>query len=511
MLGLSVEEPAHGPKRRRIALLVAALLAAVLVFTLFRSPKPPPEPPPQQIEPISAAPTPTWALPTAVASKTKPAPSAQPTVEPVPVIDGITVEKPSVCSGEENLVTIKAHTTNGTNEFLHYVIDGQLGSSVPVTLWRSDHGVGHHVISVFGRNNAVTTVPLPEFEVRDCVPARIVNIEKHLRANTWAHYELVAKIATPRVWNQERAGPAQPFEPTLYLWSFGDGQSVTTSGAETEHDYEGRPQNALYSYFAVTVEIHGKNGEVLRGRTSLAMINPAFEALEQKGVVALLVSLEPRFPELGSDGLVIQQVHLWHTRPDPVRIDRAFRVKYYERGAGEAPPEMIDVRALLGTDTIPPGPGIRAKVALNTVDEPEVFSVTYRVSGTSAEGLPVSGSFSVMKPPPNPTREKSVAVVDPVLKAKILAARSMLGKAFVNDEDIWQLERAGKFADLKVQDTPPPAAAPSGASSAPIRPGMTRDRSFEKGPPVPTSGEPAPASPSETADKPAGNTQGKGR
>jgi hypothetical protein len=510
VLGLSVREPAPGAKRRRIALLVVALLAGVLLFTLFRNPKPPPEPP-RQVTPISAAPTPTWALPTSVGSNTKPAPSAPPSVEPVPLIDGITVEKPSVCSGEENLVTVKARTTNGTDEFLHYVIDGKLGSSVPVTLWRTDHGVGHHVISVFGRNNAVTTVPLPEFEVRDCVPARIVNVEKHLRANTWADYELVANIATPRVWNKERAETAKPFEPTLYLWSFGDGQNVTTSGAATEHDYEGRPQNSLYSYFVVSVEIHGKDGAVLRGRTSLAMVNPAFEALKQKGIVTLLISLEPRFPELGSDGRVIQQVHLWHTRPDPVRIDQAFRVEYYEQGAGEAPPEMTDVRALLGTDTIPPGPGIRTKVALNAVDEPEVFSVTYRVSGTSAEGLPVSGSFSVMKPPPNPTREKSIAVVDPVLKAKIMAARSMLGKAFVSDEDIWQLERAGKFADLKVQDTPPPAAAPSRASPPPFRPGMTRDRSFEKGPPVPTSGEPAPASPHEATGEPEGNTLGKGR
>jgi hypothetical protein len=508
VLGLNDRQRSSAANRRRIALLALALAAGFVLFALLRGARTVRESPKTA---IAMAPAPGPALPSpfpSAAASARNAP-AQAAVEPAPVIDDITVEKPSVCSGEENLVTVKAHTTNGTDEFLHFVIDGQLGSSVPVTQWRTDHGVGHHVISVFGRNNVVTTVPLPEFEVRDCVPARIVNIEKRLRSNTWADYDFVARIATPRTWNQERAEPAAPFEPALYVWSFGDGQSVTTSSPVAEHDYEGRTQNALYSYFAVSVEIHGKTGDILRGRTSLALINPAFEALKQKGIVTLLIALEPRFPEVGSDGRAMQQVHLWHTRPDPVHIDQVFRIKYYEQGAGESPPEIVDVRALLGTDTIAPGPGIRAKVALHSIDEPEVFSVTYRLSGKSAEGLPVSGSFSVMKPPPMPTREKSVAVVDPVLKAKILAARSILGKSFVSDEDIWELERAGKFANLQVPDKASSAPAPSGQAAPPMRPGMARDRSFEKGPPVPTSTDFAPAPPSEAPAGAAGT--GKSR
>ena len=67
-----------------------------------------------------------------------------------------------MCAGEENLVTVKAHTTNGTDPFLHTVIDGHQGASIPVTLWRDDSGavLGAHSITVFGRNNVATTVPL---------------------------------------------------------------------------------------------------------------------------------------------------------------------------------------------------------------------------------------------------------------------------------------------------------------------------------------------------------------
>jgi hypothetical protein len=392
--------------------------------------------------------------------------------DPPPVIDTIAVEKSSVCSGEENLITVRAHTKNGTDVHLHYVIDGRAGQSVPVTLWRSDHGTGKHVISVFGRGNVETTVPLPEYEVRDCTPQRMASVAAKLRANTWAEYDLSVTMATPRTWNRARAVPSKPFEPVTYLWSFGDGDSAATTVPVARHSYENRSQDSLYSYFLVGVEIYGTDGDVVRGRTSLALINPAFEALKVKGVVALFISLDPRFPELGSDGRVTQEVRIRHTRPGPVKIEHIARTKYYEQASGESPPEMVDVSSVLGAASIPPGKnGITTKVVLDPSYEPEVFSVTYRLAGVSEEGYPVNGSFTVMKPPPLPKRDESVPVLDPVLKAKILAARRLLGKEYVSDEDLWQLERAGKFADLKLTPSDP-VPSQSTPAAPPPRPGV---------------------------------------
>ncbi|NTX58525.1 hypothetical protein HR086_45285, partial [Myxococcus sp. CA039A] len=52
-------------------------------------------------------------------------------------------------------------------------------------------------------------------------------------------------------------------------------------------------------------------------------------------------------------------------------------------------------------------------------------------------------------------RENSTPVTDPLLLAKVKRARELLGQPFVTDEDLWRLEREGRFKDLKVQrDTP---------------------------------------------------------
>ena len=75
---------------------------------------------------MAPAPGTPLALPAASVTGPPLAAPARPIIDAGPVIDDITVEKPSVCSGEENLITVKAHTTTGTDELLHYVIDGQL-------------------------------------------------------------------------------------------------------------------------------------------------------------------------------------------------------------------------------------------------------------------------------------------------------------------------------------------------------------------------------------------------
>jgi hypothetical protein len=71
-----------------------------------------------------------------------------------------------------------------------------------------------------------------------------------------------------------------------------------------------------------------------------------------------------------------------------------------------------------------------------------------------------------MRPPPKPTKQNSNPIADPVLLAKVKRARELLQQEFVTDEDIFRLEREGKFADLKVEANQTPAqAAPVGGTS----------------------------------------------
>jgi hypothetical protein len=486
--------------RRRwilVALAIAALLASFVWPSRARhraavAEEPLTAPPTAESPPARAPDSP---APLAPAHEAVAAPRPP---EPAPVVDEVTVEKPEVCSGEENLVTVRAHTVNGTDEFLHYVVDGAMGSAVPLRLLLGADGrvEGQHVVSVFGRGNVAVTVPVPEYKVKDCQPARVVVLESRVRANTWSDFDLFAKLVTlpPPLPGVRSEGSRKPFLPVSFAWTFGDGEAATTTGPVVSHDYERRSQDALYSYFTVRVDARDADGDVLTGRTTLPLINPAFEAFAQKGIVQLLVALDPRFPELGPDGRVVQNVRLWHTRPETVTIDAAAVTRYFEGASGETPPQAVDVAGLLGTTTVPPGKdGVATSVTLDTLTDPGVFSMTYRLSGHSPDGHPVMGSFSVMRPPPPPTASNSQPVVDPALKAKIVAAREILGKDRVNDEDIWQLERQGRFAAL----APTPGAdAPAHAIAASVaaRPPAMPDPGLPtRGPPVPTGVTPPPS------------------
>ncbi|HTB78318.1 MAG TPA: hypothetical protein VK762_33970, partial [Polyangiaceae bacterium] len=85
--------------------------------------------------------------------------------------------------------------------------------------------------------------------------------------------------------------------------------------------------------------------------------------------------------------------------------------------------------------------------------------------------------------------------------------REILGKDTVNDEDIWQLERQGRFADLTPGSDGPASANPARANpvSATVRPPAMPDPGLPtRGPPVPTGVTPPPSvTTAETPSAPA--------
>ncbi|HEY8208844.1 MAG TPA: PKD domain-containing protein [Myxococcaceae bacterium] len=470
-------------KRRRRWWLAAgvgliAILAACLLWPAAQVPgPPPPEGPGPTASPSEQARLAPPAQPPQLAREMPGGPGA------APVIDEVTVEKKEVCEGEENLVTIKAHTPDGSDPFLHYVVGSQVGQRVPLRTWLADDGESPKLeVHVFGKNNVETTAPLPQFLVKSCRPERMINLVPHLKANTFSDYVLEAKVVDVSPLDPEKAKALPPFKPQSYEWTFGDGERATTPTPFAEHSYETRPQDRMYSHFLVQVTARGEGGESVTGRAALQMLNPAYEDLAGKGVVSLMVQLTPRFPELGSDGVVRQRVRLFHFRDKPVYIQRAVVFRHRGDPTGNAIPDREDPFALLGGDIIPPGHGVEFEARLDTRKEPDVFSLEHYLEGKDSEGLPVRGAFSVMRPPEGPTKQNSMPVMDPVLKQKILAARRLLNKQYVSDEDLFQLEREGKFADLPPLPPQPPPV-----------------RSTEKQPPEPG---PPPPGPTGTGDPP---------
>ena len=430
-------------ERRRVRALTAALLfitAALGVWVTWPRPAPPE---------LRAVRRQHAALPEQprVSTRRVDSPTAPPTsVISPPVIDAVIVEKPELCEGEETLVSVVAHTTNDSDAELHFTIGPGSGRSVPLRAWRDAQGNPvRYEVTAFGKGNAATSVPVPPFRILPCKQTQRALLSHRVMPNRWGTFELRAQIR-----DSGDSQAASPFEPRRYVWSFGDGEQLETSESTVLHSFEDRPQESLYTQLLARVEIIAEDGRTLVARDALQLLNPAYESLSRKGVVSVMTALDPPFPHLDPDGLVRQHVRLWHHRREPVRIESVRRVSYYAESTRDPAAEDVDAAAVLGTAEIPADRGIELDVTLDTNTDPDVISCNYYINGKSAEGLPVVGSFSVMRPPPTPTRSNSRVVTDPALSAKIQRARELLGRDVVSDEDLFALQREGKLDDLVV-------------------------------------------------------------
>ncbi len=427
-------------RRNRVAKALLLGLALVGTCAVIRSRKPPP----------LAAPTPIVAHEPATGSSTA-APrdtTRTPALAPAPpVIDSVTLEKDEVCEGEENLVTVRAHTLDGNDPFLHYRVGGESGSQVALRSYLDDEArPTAHRVSVFGKNNVATSVAVPHFRVKACDPGPAVVIEHRVLPNSSREFEWMARIVSR---GAQRADAAAPpiFRPQAYTWSFGDGSREGGRAPVVRHAFA-PSDDALYSQYLVEVEVLGEDGKVVKGRRSLELLNPAFEAFAYKGVVVLATDLDPRFPVLSGSGVVDQGIRLSHGRPGSVFITQVRITTRYLDTSRRDTPELAAPASILGHSEIPAGRGITFHVKLDTERESGVVARDYALEGRSHDGHPVRGAFSVMKPPPMPTKERHDRIVDPVLLAKVKFAREVLHREFVTDEDIGTLERTGQFQNL---------------------------------------------------------------
>ncbi len=381
-----------------------------------------------------------------------------------PIIDEIKVEKPEVCEGEENLVTVKAHDPGGNDAGLRSLVNGLPGWSVPVRARENleDPDAPPRTVLVVGNDGSSAVVPIPAYKIKDCKPAAQLRMRALLLPNSTAEYRVEARVV--KGVSPGRPRPArfidEDFVPTRYFWEFGDGATATTTEPYVEHSYEFRAQSTYFSYYLLRVTASDDNGRQMVARHSLEIMNPAYEELAQKQLVKIMTHNTPRFPEL-VDGRVQQRVRLWHFHRAAISIDRVTAFIHDTTGK-ELGRAQVDPAGLLGSRSIPAGAGLDIPAVLDVAGQPGVGFITYDLEGTTADGQRARGAFSIMRPPEPPTRERNIPVNDPMMAAKIKAAMEILGKQYVTDEDIWALERQGKFKGLKpIKVTPGPDGPPS--------------------------------------------------
>jgi hypothetical protein len=420
-----------------VGLVAAALMLIVLVlsFSRGRSRAAPSLPTDGEVarSPVSRA------APTVVRPAERPRPPSTESGKPLPpVIDEILVEKEEVCEGEENLITVKAHTLDGADSLLHGVIGSERGMSVPLKTYLDARGQPlHQYITVFGNRNVSTRVEVPPYKVKQCAPDRVVYVTAQTRANRIHEFELTAKLVDN--------AKAKPFKPRQYLWDFGDGDSEVTTAGYAIHAYQHGVQKSLYSNYLLRVEVVAESGESAVGRTSLQFYNLGYEHLIKFGTVSLVAQGTPRFPAMDERGMVRQKFEIWHAYDQPVEIQKVTLVRHDSTGR-RTDDKQVDLARLFNETEISPGKSIEAELSFDSKQYPEnLLAVVYRLEGTSADGRKAIGEISVMKPPTRPTRENSKAITDPKMLAKVQKALELLGQDTVTQEDLSRLEREGKL------------------------------------------------------------------
>jgi hypothetical protein len=427
-------------RQRRKALLGGAIaLVALLVLVLAR----PGEHPDAAVDETAVGKPPApgpGTRPDPLASIAARPQSAPPGAVAPPVFDSVRLEKDEVCEGEENLVTVRAHTVDGNDAFLHYTIAGEAGSQVPVRayLGRDGKASPQHAVA-FSRNNVATRIELPSYRVKSCRPERILVVSMRMLPNSPSERELSASVQTLQ---------GAPFVPAWYDWSFGDGEAAVTAGPVTVHDYSALPQQSAFTDLLVKVKASDGGGQTVEGRLPLQIRNVAF-ATRARGLATIFATPIPRFPEIGADGVVRQKFRLWHAEDVAVQITGATMAKFLlPTNEGSPPPPVavaVDHTRLLQHGEINPGAFVDEPLEYDFGADPAVYAVTFTIQGVTTSGMQARGELTLLRPPPKPTRDNSIPIQDPAMEQKIRRAMMILNQQTVSQEELWRLEREGKL------------------------------------------------------------------
>jgi hypothetical protein len=239
-----------------------------------------------------------------------------------PIIDEIKVDKTEVCIGEEDFVTVRAHTPDGSDAFLNTQILDPVsrryvsGNRVPFRL--EEQASDDIKVIVSGKSGAAIAA-LPPVKVKDCVAVRQVVLEVRQPAASMERPLFKARV----IEHPPESGRFDSLEPISYDWDFGDGHTQTTNASETEHSYEARDQGVAYSSFLVTVTVKDAAGNEARGSRALSFANTGFMTLMFQNQIAIRAGVK----EAGKPGGVLagehEQIWLYHGYSKPVHIEEA--------------------------------------------------------------------------------------------------------------------------------------------------------------------------------------------
>jgi hypothetical protein len=294
-----------------------------------------------------------------------------------PVVQAISVDKPSVCRGEENFVNVRATDADGGDANLRVSLLGTtaMGNRMPFRLYGT-RGKALPRVLVQGTAGRELTADLPAVTIKDCA------VEES------AAIELIALGAATDDWRFVGRVTAGEFRAESYEWDFGDGTRVVSAEPEVIHSYRFRPQEKRYASFLITLTLRDARGELLHTSRAFGFSNPAFGRLVRGEVGVFSQRLAEK------DGHEV--IRLYHAYKAPVRLERVAVKVRSEDGRTEDAIGEYAAQDTIGLRSLSPGQPAEVTLALQSMRLPSTrpLRLVFEVTGSTSDGLPASGVFS---------------------------------------------------------------------------------------------------------------------
>jgi len=394
-------------------------------------------------------------------------------------IADVWVEKDEVCQGEPSRIRVSAKDKRGQEKWLTPVIDGKEGWEEPFIVPISDPGM--HKVSVAltdprlkGSNMVETSVFIL---VKDCVAPRPLFMQhKMVPGPDDSYIALEARIFDGPGWQrwnkQGLTGPPPLTTAASYKWTFGDGQTETSTDNIIRHHYpnemdRGAERTTLY---AASVDAFDASGNKLAtGYETIELANRLRTLKLEHGLLQLATQQGPVGQQL-PDGSRYVDVTLINI--DPVETARLteLAIHYKRCDKSDTPETAASLQSVFADPRIPPKGRIQGRMIVPKDQAEDICWADARVAGESEPGqFKVAGFFAL-----DAGNAKGAAV--PVAAASTLKnALQLLGKdrdqpgtAIITDAEIRRLEDEGKIPRNVLR--PDPFAAPRPGQPPPIAP-----------------------------------------
>jgi hypothetical protein len=313
------------------------------------------------------------------------------------VLEGIELDKTSACAREDVLVRVSASDPDGLDEWLRTKV-----TFAGVATWGTDRAVVRtpwRYEEVYKEKIAAGEIPTLRVEVIDQrirAPVLERDVEFQItqecvdaEAGVRVACELagVDRRVTCRAMVSKETNRA--FEPTRYLWDFGDGSAPReTAEGKVDHDLEPRVQRSATQTYVVRAEAFDASGKSLVGRASVEVPNHEWTIMRMDHRLDLPVQWEP-YPRRRGDDLITNIVVV-NPFPESIDLTAVETISIpCERGS-----EPRIERRPSRLEELAPGQVVRSSWRMD--DDRSICQVSATIEGIGQEsGLPAIANFGV--------------------------------------------------------------------------------------------------------------------